>query len=92
MSFISVTSLRRVVECSRLNGLSTTAHLMSSRNRPRNSGDKGPEKNYMKNVMKKANKNSDTEGTARTAFMEALKAIESGQNLPQDKQAQEDKL
>lgn len=71
--------------------LSTTTHLMS-RNKPRNSGDKGPEKNYVKKMMKKANKSGDTEGTARATFMNALKAIESGKHLPQDKQAQEDEL
>lgn len=67
--------------------LSTTTHLMSG-NKPRNSGDKGPEKNYVKKVMKKANKSGDTEGTARATFMNALKAIESSECLPQDKEAQ----
>ena len=65
---------------------------MSRGNKPRNSGDSGPEKNYVKKMMKKSNKEVDTEGTARAAFMNALKAIESGEHLLQDKQAQEDEL
>lgn len=36
--------------------LSTTTGLMSNRNKPRNSGDKGPEKNYKRKLVKRANK------------------------------------
>ena len=35
---------------------STTVNLMSERNKPRNSGDKGPERNFQKKIMRKANK------------------------------------
>ena len=77
--------------CNKFKGarqLSRTTQLLSGRNKPRNSGDKGPEKNYVKKMMKKANKIDNTEGAARTAFLNALKAIESGEHVPQDEQTQ----
>lgn len=61
--------------------VSSTAYLMSDRNKPRNSGDKGPEKNYLKKVMKKANKGDNTTSAARLALMKGLKAIESGESV-----------
>ena len=73
--------------------ITTAALLMSSRNKPRNSGDKGPEKNYMKKMMKKANRGDDTEATARNTFMKALKAVDSGEYLSHNKSGpQEDEL
>jgi hypothetical protein len=81
--------------CRIVRQLSTSSQLSSGGNKPRNSGDRGPERNYVKKVMKKANKSDDTVGIARTTFMNALKAIESGESVPRDEQtlkAQEDEL
>lgn len=56
--------------------LSTTTCLRSDRNRPKKSGDKGPEKNYMKKMIKKANKeDGDTIRTARS-LVEKLKVYD----------------
>lgn len=93
-------TVARIMRCavvdSRLKGISgmssTAVQLMSSPNRPKNSGDKGPEKNYAKKMLKKANKSEDTESTARRTFMKALKAVESGETASQDTQAQENEL
>ncbi len=50
----------------------SSVQRMSTWNKPRNSSDKGPEKNYRKKLLKEANKDGEsTFNTART-LIEAL--------------------
>ena len=69
--------------------MSTAPYLMASRNKPRGSGDKGPEKNYQKKMAKKANKdnfpmkndngkwtNTGSKSKPMHALMEGLKDLE----------------
>lgn len=45
-----------VVSTGTMTQMSTAPCLMTNRNKPRSSGDRGPEKNYEKKMAKKANK------------------------------------
>ena len=58
--------------------LSTTVSLMSDRNKPRNSGDKGPEKNFRKKMAKKANKVNAL--MSPDVLMKNLKVSETGKD------------
>lgn len=66
--------------------MSTTPYFMTNRNKPRSSGDKGPEKNYQKKMAKKANKDnyplrkgtqSNTSGPMHV-LLKGLKDLEDG--------------
>lgn len=60
-------------------GLSTAVSLMTDRNKPRNSGDKGPEKNFRKKMMKKVNKLNAS--MSPDALMKSLKVTEIGEDV-----------
>lgn len=74
--------------------LSTASLLRSNRNRPRKSGDRGPEKNYQKKLAKKANKNGSPGNSIgdqlsrdvepMDTLMKGLKSIEGKLPQPQE--------
>lgn len=57
--------------------LSTATPKMSDKNKPRKSGDKGPERNYQKKMAKKAIQKEVN--TPVKALMEGLKVSEGGE-------------
>ncbi len=67
----------RGINLSSASRLSTAVHFMSDRNKPRNSGDKGPERNFKKKMMKKANKSMSPD-----VLMRNLKVTEAGECQP----------
>lgn len=74
---LSSVAIGVVKECVAKDSLafSTAMPLSLNWNKPKNSGDKGPEKNYLKKMKKKQNQNTDM---SMNSLLGELKELKSG--------------